>query len=122
MKGSFPFMNEKERKKIVESIKYVDKVYISVDKDGTVRETIEKIYKSLIKKQKSYFVFVNGGDRNKKNVPEDKICKELNIEMVYDIGGEKSQSSSWLLREIKKCKIHNEDLKYCEKCLNKFKK
>ena len=122
IKGSFPFMDEKERKKVIESIECVDLAYISIDKDKTVCETVKKIHKSLTKKDSLSFIFANGGDRNKKNVPENDVCKDLNIKMVYGIGGEKRQSSSWLIQKTKKCKIHNEDLRYCEKCLNKLKK
>lgn len=42
--------------------------------------------------------FANGGDRTKKNVPEQAICDELGVEMLWGVGGEtKPQSSSWLV-------------------------
>lgn len=117
LKGSFPFMGEIERKKIIESIKYVDDVFISIDKDKTVCRTIEKVYKKFSKKGVE-FVFANGGDRKMGDVPEDDVCKSLSIAMKYNIGGGKSQSSSWLIGKVKKCKEHNEDLIYCEKCFS----
>lgn len=117
LKGSFPFMSEIERKKIVESIKYVDDVFISIDKDKTVCKTIEKVYKKFSKKGVE-FIFANGGDRKMGDVPEDDVCKSLSIAMKYNIGGGKSQSSSWLIGKAKKCKEHNEELIYCEKCFN----
>lgn len=117
LKGSFPFMNEKERKKVVEVIEYVDDVFISIDKDKTVCETIEKIHKKFFKEGVE-FVFANGGDRKMGDVPEDEVCKALDIKMKYNIGGGKSQSSSWLIGKAKKCKEHNEDLIYCEECFN----
>ena len=40
LKGSKEFMDENERLIIVEAIKYVDKVLISIDKDKTQRETL----------------------------------------------------------------------------------
>ncbi len=120
IKGSFPFMSEKERKKVVESIKHVDSVYISIDKDGTVCKTVEKVYKDFSKRESFSFVFANGGDRKTYNVPEDKVCKKLGIEMVYNVGGGKSQSSSWLIQRTKKCNIHEKELTYCEQCFDKI--
>ncbi len=116
IKGSFPFMAEKERKKVIESLKFVDDVIISIDKDHTVLKTIEKIYKKF-SNNKNHFIFANGGDRKIGHVPEDKICKKYNIRMIYNVGGGKKQSSSWLIEKTKKCKKHDNELKYCKKCL-----
>ena len=41
--------------------------------------------------------FANGGDRGRGNVPEMPLCKELNVVMLWGIGGGKIQSSSWLI-------------------------
>ena len=43
LKGSKLFMLEDERKIIVEQIRVVDKVFLSVDKDKSVSETLKKI-------------------------------------------------------------------------------
>jgi len=40
LKGSKQFMNEDERALIIENIKCVDKVYISIDQDATVIQTL----------------------------------------------------------------------------------
>ena len=43
--------------------------------------------------------FANGGDRTKKNVPEQPVCDELGIEMLWGVGGEdKPQASSALVK------------------------
>ncbi len=118
VKGRFPFMNEKERRDIVASIKYVDLVYSSIDKDRSVSKTIKEVH-SLLKKDYSYFIFANGGGRKKADLPEYKICEKLDIKMVFGVGGRKKQSSSWLIQNAQKCKTHNEALKYCNKCLEK---
>ena len=47
-------------------------------------------------------IFANGGDRKPDGdpVPEVDLCKELGIEMVYNLGvGGKVQSSSWLIKK-----------------------
>ena len=45
-------------------------------------------------------IFANGGDRKEGKVPEDILENELGIRMVYNIGGEKVQSSSELIKKI----------------------
>lgn len=96
LKGSTPFMNEKERMEIVKAIKYVDKVILSIDKDKTVCKTLK-----LLKPD----IFAKGGDSNRDNVPEIEICKEINCKVVFNVGyGGKIQSSSWLLGKIIKLK------------------
>jgi len=96
IKGSQPFMNEKERLNIVQSIRYVDYALISIDKDRTVCETLREIRKML---PDCKITFCNGGDRTAENVPENLTCEELGIKMVFSVGGEKVQSSSWLLEK-----------------------
>ena len=41
--------------------------------------------------------FANGGDRTTDNVPEMDTCRELDITMLWGVGGGKIQSSSWLI-------------------------
>ena len=94
LKGSKPFQDEKERLLIVSNIKAVDKAVISVDRDGTICESIRQLFNQYRKKYD--FAFANGGDQNNDTVPEIPVCKELGIELIDGLG-EKIQSSSWLL-------------------------
>jgi len=87
IKGSKEFMDENERMLIVKALRCVDEVILSVDKDGTVCESLK-----LVKPN----IFAKGGDRFASEIPEAKICNELNITMVDGLGN-KIQSSSWLL-------------------------
>ena len=91
-KGKF-FMDENDRLEIVKSIKYVDKVVLSVDQDKTVCKSLELIRPNI---------FANGGDRSTDEVPETSVCKKYKIEMVDGLG-EKIRSSSSLtgIKEIK---------------------
>ena len=43
---------------------------------------------------------MNGGDRGQGTVPEAKVCEELGIKMVYNVGGIKTESSSTLLQKV----------------------
>ena len=101
LKGSKPFMNEDERLKIVQNIKGVDTAVLSIDKDGSVCESVRAEY---YKFQNDVFfdsmIFANGGDRKEGGVPEDILEEELGIRMAYNVGGEKTQSSSGLLKNL----------------------
>lgn len=104
-KKGFVFTSQKERKKIIESIKWVDKVIITKHslnlKDISVNRELRKIKPNI---------FANGGDRTKKNIPEVAVCKKINCKMVFNVGKHgKIQSSSWLLEKfLKSANINNE--------------
>jgi cytidyltransferase-like protein len=95
LKGSFPFMSVKDRIRIVGALKSVDKVFLSIDKDKTVIESLKKIKPDI---------FANGGDRkNINDVPEAEICQQLGIEMVDGLG-KKNRASSKLIANYQKNK------------------
>ena len=99
IKGSIPFMNEKERIEIVKDIKHVDAVFLSIDEDKSIARSLVVIAGQY----KGEFYFAKGGDRNADNIPEEekKVCKKFNIKVVNGVGGNKAQSSSGLLGQIK---------------------
>ena len=94
LKGSKKFMDEKERQLIIEELKVVDKVYLSIDKDRSVSKTIQLIFSELNNEFELYFA--NGGDQDNSSILESNVCKELKIKMIDGLGS-KIQSSSWLL-------------------------
>ena len=71
-KGHY-FMPVEERKIILESIKYVDKVFISIDNTKDVSKSLRKIKPDI---------FAVGVDNNKKNLYEKNTCKELGIKII----------------------------------------
>jgi len=95
-KKGYVFMRWKERKEIIESIKFVDRVipYIETP-DGSVARTLEKLKPDILTK---------GGDRTPENMPkaEMSICRKLSIKLIYGVGGKKAQSSSWLVEKMTK--------------------
>jgi len=95
LKGSKEFQNEQERLFIVESLRLVDKCFLSIDKDRTVVESIKMIFNQFGKEYQ--FAFANGGDQNNDTIPERPVCEKLGIELIDGLGG-KIQSSSWLLK------------------------
>jgi cytidyltransferase-like protein len=96
LKGSKAFQDEKERLFIVESLRIVDKCFLSIDKDRTVIESIKMIFNEF--GSEYYLAFANGGDQNNETIPERAICEELGIQLL-DGQGAKVQSSSWLLNK-----------------------
>ena len=96
LKGSVPFMVEEERIEIVKALRYADEVVLAVDKDKTVAESLKMIAGS----HAGELFFAKGGDRNSDNIPENekKVCQEFNIKIINGVGGDKIQSSSWLIK------------------------
>ena len=94
LKGSTPFMREEDRIRIIKSLKVVDKVYLSIDKDRSVSKTIQLKFYELNNEFELYFA--NGGDQDNSSILESNVCNELNIKMIDGLGS-KIQSSSWLL-------------------------
>ena len=82
-KGKY-FMDEKDRVLIVKNIKAVDEVFLSIDEDKTVCKSLKKVNPD---------VFANGGDRKNYEIPESKVCKENNIQIIDGLG-DKIRSSS----------------------------
>ncbi len=96
LKGSKEFQDERERVFIVESMRLVDKCFLSIDKDRTVVNSIRMIFNQYGNEYQ--FAFGNGGDQNNDIIPEKPICEELGIELIDNLGS-KIQSSSWLLNK-----------------------
>lgn len=99
LKKGKAFMPQEEKKKILEAIKFVDEVILSLDEDKSVCKSI----KTIAEKYKgNEIIFAKGGDRFSDEIPEVKLCKELGIKIIDKVG-EKIQSSSELtgLKEIK---------------------
>ena len=99
LKGSTPFMNEADRLKIVKALKCVDLVYLSTDKDASVLGTLKHVLVQNQANGRNHFIFCNGGDRSSTNTPEERLCSSNSYQLtsVYNVGGEKRQSSSEII-------------------------
>ena len=84
LKKGKSFMSENDRVAIVRALRCVDRTFLSVDDDKSVCKSLR-----LLKPN----VFANGGDRTNNEAPEIKLCKELGIEVVDNLG-KKIRSSS----------------------------
>jgi cytidyltransferase-like protein len=93
-KKGYVFMPFEERKEIIKSIRYVDKVVPYVETaSGSVAKTLEKLRPDI---------FAKGGDRTIDTLPRDEVevCQRLGIRLVTGVGGGKVQSSSWLVKNV----------------------
>ena len=92
-----PFMNQEQRKEILEEFISVTKVIIQKSSEKSSSLAIREF---ALKNPNKKLCYCNGGDRsNIKNILEAKICSEFNIELEFEIGGkEKIESSSQLTK------------------------
>lgn len=88
-KKGYVFMPYEERKYILENIKGVAGVVPVDDIDNSVSEALRRIKPDM---------FGKGGDRTIENTPERETCEWLGIEMIWNLGGLKTQASSVLVR------------------------
>ncbi len=90
-KKGFVFMEYERRIEILNAIKGVILVDSVDDSDGTVCEAIRRL-------EPTYFA--NGGDRGRTNTPEQAVCEEIGVKLLWGVGGEeKLQSSSELTKK-----------------------
>jgi D-beta-D-heptose 7-phosphate kinase/D-beta-D-heptose 1-phosphate adenosyltransferase len=87
-----PFMNLKDRCKVVDELKWVDyTIPFEVKGDSTVNEALVAL--------RPHF-FTKGGDRiDELSIPEWRTCDELNVTLLTGIGESKKWSSSSLVEQ-----------------------
>ena len=94
------FLNWEERNIILSHLNMVDKVITFDDLDGTSNQAISKILSEFPGEK---IIYANGGDRNQENTPEYKVYgKNRLVDFKFGIGGNKINSSSWILKEWNK--------------------
>lgn len=91
-------LDEKNRLRLMRALKGVDQVVLAVDDDSTVVKTLEMI---AGQHPGDELIFANGGDRDtSKVVPEAAVCEQYGIEMRFDAGEGKPDSSTRINREL----------------------
>ena len=85
-------LDEKNRLRLMRALRDVDQVVLSIDEDLTQIKTLEMI---AIQHPGDDLIFANGGDRDSEQVvPEAAICHQYHIEMRFDAGQGKPDSST----------------------------
>jgi len=110
-KKGYVFMPFEERKYLLQQIKGVHGVTNVNDIDGTVCEALRRIKPDL---------FGNGGHRTAENTPEVQLCEELGIDMAWELGGEKVQSSSGLINTVFKTRSAPTEIDQFKETLEKL--
>jgi cytidyltransferase-like protein len=90
------FMPFNERCELISGYFCVDEVVGFDDSDNTASQLIRDVANKYSIDKYDVF-FGNGGDRQDGNTPEHPVCEELNVDMLWGLGGGKVQSSSELL-------------------------
>ena len=88
LKNNILFLDEFTRLEIVKSLDCVDCAILSIDDDLSIAKTLEGVRPNI---------FMNGGDQDQPNKQEEKVCKAIDCEMKYNIGGKKTQNSHAIL-------------------------
>lgn len=102
-KKGFVFMPQSERAELISEYPFVDAVVLTDHKENDVDRSVCRTL-AMVKPD----MFANGGDRLSSNTPELAYCKETGIQMVFNIGGGKVQSSSWLTDAVRTSGITTE--------------
>jgi cytidyltransferase-like protein len=104
-KKGYKFMPWDERAEILRAVRGIVNVVNTVDDlDKTVCNTLKNLKRDI-----DLDYFANGGDRYATNTPEMEVCKELGIGLLWNVGGEKVQSSSMLVTDVKYAKNDHHD-------------
>ncbi len=104
-KKGHSFMEFNERREILNSIVYINRVLGFDDGDDSA---VDLLQKCLWYYDEELLYFANGGDRMETNTPELEFCKRHGIELLWGMGGDKIQSSSDL---VLNCKVTLNDEK-----------
>lgn len=90
---------QENRYRLVNALRVVDEVILSIDDEPPVINTLEVIAKTHPYDE---LIFANGGDRNSdQEIPETAICKQYGIRLEFGVGGAtKVDSSSRINQEL----------------------
>ena len=92
LKKKYYFMPTSERKKVLEAVKYVDEVFVSIDKDRSVKKSLMKIKPDI---------FAVGADSYKDKLSEKEVCEKFGIKIVDRLAKTLiKQSSSKLIKDF----------------------
>lgn len=90
------FMEFDERVEIMSAFQGVGYAVGFDDSDNSASDLIKRTRELY---PAASIAFANGGDRLHDNIPEVQTCLEHDVEMVWNIGGGKIQSSSDLIKK-----------------------
>ena len=100
LKDTVPFLDEYTRCEIVQHIKNVDRVFLSIDQDKTIVQSLKHLISDPIYNNHT-IRFCNGGDRkiNSSETAEISLCNNYSVEVEYGYGDNKRHSSSAIIEQ-----------------------
>ena len=101
-RGIPSFQNQDFRLSIVDALKHVDRVFLCVDQDSSVCQSLVELSKNArdLHGENVKVIFAKGGDRSISEVPESQICRENNILMIDGLGTKTHNSSDFIKKSI----------------------
>ena len=93
-KKGYIFMPHEERVEMVQGTRGVSKAMAFDDDDNTACDLLRQV-RALWPNFK--VAFANGGDRTSDNIPGIPVAEELDVHLIWGVGGGKIQSSSDLV-------------------------
>lgn len=96
-KKGYALQTWETRARIIRALGYG--AYDVDDSDGTVNKGLAQ-YVPTFKSGGQKVYFAKGGDRTAENTPEQEQCDWLGVEILWNVGGGKIQSSSDLVRAV----------------------
>lgn len=105
-KKGFEFMPIKDRKAIIQALKYVDEVESHLGSDGTVIENLKRLRERFPNHE---IIFSKGGDWDKDSIPEKDICSQLGIKVVDGMAKILNSSSKLVHDVVEKVNYMNDN-------------
>ena len=99
-RGVPSFQDDAYRCRVVSALKAVDRVFLSIDTDRTVCESL----RALIQEAKNTgqydeIIFTKGGDRFAGEIPESVVCNEFGVKIVDGLGAKTHSSSDYAIKK-----------------------
>ena len=92
-------LDEQNRVRLMNALRVVDEVLLSVDEDPAVIHTVEKLAQQYPDDE---LIFCQGGDRDSDKVnPETEVCQKYGIKVVYGVGGTNKADSSTRINQAR---------------------
>lgn len=97
-RGVESFQDEQYRMRIVSALSSVDRVVLAIDQDGSVVESLRKVFAQIRKEygDDTKIIFTKGGDRFAREIPEAKVCEEFGVQIVDSLGSKTHSSSDYM--------------------------
>lgn len=96
-RGTKSFQDEGFRMQIVEKVQWVDRVFLSIDEDGSVCRSLEYVIATAKSTGKyAKIIFTKWGDRFAREIPEAQILSAHGVEIRDGLGAKTHNSSDFV--------------------------